>query len=98
MVKRETEPSLFRAIASRVCWWQPAEETLAHTPIFLCRVMNLGTWEDACLCLEEFGEEAFRDALRTAPPGILDAPSWHYWHHRLALLPVPPLPQRAIPV
>jgi hypothetical protein len=27
---------------------------------------------------------------------VLDARSWHYWHHRLGILPVPPQPQRAI--
>jgi hypothetical protein len=97
MLKTEKKADPLQTIASRVCWWQPAVETLADTPLFLCRVMTFGTWEDAVLCLGRFGEEAFRSALRSAPPGLLDARSWHYWHYRLGMLPVPALPVRAIP-
>jgi hypothetical protein len=85
------------AVAGRVCWWEPAAATLANTPLFLCRVMALGTWDDVCLALDHYGKAAFREALRSAPPGLLDPPSWHYWHHRLQLLPVPPAPRRSLP-
>jgi len=87
----------FAAIARRVCWWEPAETTLADVPLFLCRVMALGTWDDVCVVLDHYGMEAFRDALRSAPPGVIDVRSWHYWHHRLRMLPVPELPPRVIP-
>jgi hypothetical protein len=97
MPQQETESSRLEAIASRVCWWQPAEETLSDTPLFLCRVMTWGTWDDASFCLDRFGKEAFRTALESAPPGLLDPRSWHYWHNRLGMLPVPEMPQRAIP-
>ena len=86
-----------RLIAQRVCWWQPPEVTLRDTPLFLCRVMTFGTWDDACFCLARFGTEAFKDALRLAPPGLLDPRSWHYWHNRFGMLPVPPMPVRSIP-
>jgi hypothetical protein len=85
------------AIARRVCWWQPAASTLKDTPVFLCRIMALGTWEDTCIALERYGRNAFREALQNAPPGLFDPRSWHYWHHRLELLPVPSLPERVIP-
>jgi hypothetical protein len=88
---------LLAAIARRVCWWEPAEVTLANTRLFVARVMVLGTWDDVSLVLNYFGKEAFKNALRSAPPGLFDNRSWHYWHHRLRLLPVPPLPQRVIP-
>jgi|SRR5215210_3333645 len=97
MLKREKETDPLHAIARRVCWWQPAEETLKDPSLFLCRVMAQGTWEDVCFCLDHFGKEAFCTALISAPPGLLDRRSWHYWHHRLGLLPVPALPIRAIP-
>ena len=98
LLKAEQEPhEQLRKIARRVCWWQPAEETLADTPLFLCRLMALGTWDDAAFCLVHFGEDAFRSAIKSAPPGVLDPRSWHYWHHRLRLTPVPPVPVRAIP-
>jgi hypothetical protein len=97
MLKPENEPSRLQGIAARVCWWEPAEETLKDTPLFLCRVMTFGTWDDASFCLEHFGRDAFRSALLSAPPGLLDPRSWHYWHHRLGMLPVPEQPVRAIP-
>ena len=34
-------------------------------------------------------------ALGQASPGIFDARSWHYWHHRLGLGSAGPLPTRA---
>ena len=59
--------------------------------------MVFGTWDDICPVIDRYGEAAFREALQSAPPGLFDNRSWHYWHHRLRLLPVPPLPQRVIP-
>jgi len=84
-------------VARRVCWWQSAEVTLEDTPVFLCRVMVFGTWADVCLVLAKYGRTAIRQALQSAPPGLFDERSWHYWHHRLNLFPVPELPARAIP-
>jgi hypothetical protein len=97
MLEQQSENSLLQGIATRVCWWQPAAETLEDIPLFLCRVMTFGTWEDASFCLDHFGWEAFRSALRATPPGLMDVRSWHYWHHRLGMLPVPEQPVRAIP-
>jgi len=93
----EARSQQLAAIARRVCWWEPAASTLQDTPVFLCRIMALGTWEDTCIALEHYGRNAFREALQNAPPGLFDPRSWHYWHHRLELLPVPSLPERAIP-
>jgi len=93
----ETGSLHLAAIARRVCWWEPVAATLENTPLFLCRIMALGTWEDICIALDHYGRDAFREALQNAPPGLFDPRSWHYWHHRLKLLPVPSLPERAIP-
>lgn len=94
---RERDSNRLASIARRVCWWQSAEATLENTPRFLCQVMEFGTWDDICFVIDRYGETAFREALQSAPPGLFDNRSWHYWHHRLHLLPVPPLPQRFIP-
>jgi hypothetical protein len=96
----QTEETLspeLAAIASRVCWWEPVAVTLENTSLLLCRIMARGTWEDICIALDHYGRDAFRKALQNAPPGLFDPRSWHYWHHRLKLLPVPSLPQRVIP-
>ncbi len=43
------------------------------------------------------GDEALRDALRNAWPGIFDPRSWSYWHTVLGMLPVPPMRVRQFP-
>jgi len=73
----------FRVIAQRVCWFKSPEETLSRPSEFLCRVMAFGLWRDIVLLREELGDDAFRDALRKAPPGILSAKDWVFWHQRL---------------
>jgi hypothetical protein len=92
-----TDSEQMARIARRVCWWQSAEVTVDNTPLFLCRVMVFGTWDDVCFVIDKHGKASFREALQSAPPGLFDNRSWHYWHHRLKLLPVPALPQRVIP-
>jgi hypothetical protein len=56
--------------------------------------MVFGTWDDVRFLLDHYGKDAFREALLEAPPGLFDNRSWHYWHHRLNVLPVPELPVR----
>jgi len=93
----ERDSEEMRRIARRVCWWQSAETTLQDTSRFLCQVMVFGTWTDVCFLLNKYGKAPFRQALQSAPPGLFDHRSWHYWHHRLKVLPVPELPARALP-
>ena len=81
-------------IAKRVVWWKTPDAALADTDIFLCRVMTFGLWGDAVYVLQTFGEDALRHAIHHAPPGVFDPPSWHYWHHRLGIRDIPPLPTR----
>ena len=87
------DPRLER-IARRVKWWEPADETLSELDDFLCRVMALGTWDDALYADAVFGTPALRHALDHCPPGIMDPASWNFWHLRLGSKSVPPLPQR----
>jgi len=60
-----------RALAERYVWWESPEVALARPDRLLCQVMQLGTWEDVAYARRHFGDEAFRQALRRAPPGIL---------------------------
>ena len=85
-----------REIAARYVWWQAPEVTLAHTAHFLCQLMNLGTAEDVRTVRRAVGDRAFVDALEHAPPGLLDAKSWNYWHLFFGLEPPPP-PARPLP-
>jgi hypothetical protein len=81
-------------IAREVVWWETPEVTLADQNEFLGNVMARGVWDAVQRVVDIYGEEAFRDALRHSKPGVIDAASWHYWHHRLGIEPVPELPKR----
>jgi hypothetical protein len=83
-------------IARTYVWWKPPVEALADEKHFLAQVMNLGTWEDEMYILETFGEDRLRAVLRDAPPGLFSPRSWHFWHYRLGLEEVPPLPKRKL--
>lgn len=90
-----TEAALAR-IAAKYVWWQPPEVTLARPHHFLCQLMTLGTAEDVRTARRAMGDQAFVDALKHAPPGIMDAKSWNYWHLFFGLQPRA-LPARALP-
>lgn len=92
---RDEEATLLE-LAARYVWWQPPEQTLARRHHFLCQLMTLGTIEDLRAAREILGEAAMLDALRHAPPGVMDPKSWNFWHLRFGL-PVPPLPARPLP-
>jgi hypothetical protein len=84
-------------LAQRYVWWQPPAVTLAHRDHLLCQLMQLGTYDDVRTARRVLGDDAFRDALRRAPSGILDARSWNFWHLLLFGQPPPPLPLRQLP-
>ncbi len=85
-----------REIAARYVWWQPAEVTLARPAHFLCQLMTLGTAEDVRTVRRALGDPAFMDALTHAPPGMMDAKSWNYWHLFFGR-EAPPPPARPLP-
>lgn len=81
-------------IAREVVWWETPEVTLSDQNDFLGNVMARGVWDSVQHVVTVYGEEAFREALRKAKPGVIDVASWHYWHHRLGIEPVPEMPTR----
>ncbi len=84
-------------VARRVVWFQPPHETLRDEVQFLNHVMIYGSSEDTATVRRAYGDEALRDALRNAWPGIFDPRSWSYWHTVLGMLPVPPMRVRQFP-
>lgn len=86
-------------LARRYVWWQPPEQTLLseRRSHFVCQLMQLATADDVQVARTLLGDEAFRTALRTAPPGVLDARSWNFWHLFWFKSPPPPLPVRPVP-
>lgn len=86
-----------RRIASRVVWWEAPEQVLAREDDFLCWVMALGDLSDVNYIEAAYGPARMQHALKNASPGVLDPRSWHYWHHRLGLGAVAPMPSRHLP-
>jgi hypothetical protein len=84
-------------LARRYVWWQSPEQTLGRPHLFLCQLMQLGTAEDVRTARRVLGDDAFRAALRSAPPGLMDARSWNFWHRVLLGQPPPPPPSRPLP-
>ncbi len=51
--------------------------------------MAYATYEDMQSIRKHFDDDDLRTALANAPPGIIDARSWAYWHLKLARYPAP---------
>ena len=82
------------ALALRYVWWQSAEETLASPDTLLRQVLKIGTADDYVAACAFWGEQAFRQALASAPAGSLDERSWAFWHRHYGL-PERPFPRRS---
>lgn len=81
-------------IAKRVIWFEPPAQALANRVRFLAYAMTYARHEDLRALRRYVSDDDLRSALDHAPPGIMDARSWAYWHSKLGLWPPPPLPQR----
>jgi len=73
------------ALALRYVWWQSAEETLASPDKLLRQILKIGTADDYVAGCEIWGEQAFKNALASAPAGSLDERSWAFWHRHYGL-------------
>ena len=85
------------AIAKRVVWFKPPEETLQDPVFFLCHLMNYTDPADFIAVSEYATPEHFRYAIDRAPAGVFDARSWAYWKIQCGRKAVPPWPVRRIP-
>jgi hypothetical protein len=84
-------------VATHVVWFEPAEQALADPVRFLAYVMTYATLEEIAVVQRYVDVDAFREALKHAPPGVMDERSWAYWNVMTGRYPVPPMPRRAIP-
>ena len=80
-------------LARRYVWWREPKAGLGDLPHLLCQIMALGTARDYVAARRNWGEAAFKDALRSARPGAMDERSWVYWHRHFEL-PERPMPTR----
>ncbi len=82
------------AVARRVIWFEPPGQAVRITERFLAYVFAYGTHQDMQTIRQHLSIADLRDALAQAPPGIIDARSWSYWHLMLDAYPPPPMPER----
>ena len=81
-------------LARRYVWWQIPADTLKSPETLLRQILRIGTADDYLMAREYWGEEAFKRALVTAPPGSIDERSWVFWHRQYHL-PLRPLARRS---
>lgn len=86
------------ALAKKLVWFEPPEQALAEPVRFLAYAFARALHEDMRVLRRYYTDDAFRYALKHAPPGIIDPRSWAYWHVMLDMLDgddeVPPMPVR----
>ena len=86
-------PALLDA-ARRIVWFKAPEAALDNPVELLAYAMKHSTDKDMALLLDHIGESGLREAIDSAPPGIIDARSWSYWNARIGRFPAPSLPER----
>jgi len=64
--------------AKRINWYTAPGLLLDDKSRFLCEIMARGTVEDVVIAKQTFNLEEFREAYKTAPPGLFDKKSWGY--------------------
>ena len=88
-------PELF-AVSRRIIWFEEPETALQNATRFIAYAMRYATHPDMQIIRRFVDDDALRNTLRNAPPGIIDARSWAYWHVKLGILPIPSLPVRRL--
>lgn len=85
------------ALARRLIWFEPPADALAYPTRFIAHAFEHGTRDDMNVLRRYVTQTQLQQALAEAPPGIIGARSWHYWHAVFGQFPPPPMPQRIIP-
>lgn len=83
-------------LARRLVWFEHPELALANPVRFLAYAFAGARAADMLQLQQHLSNDELRFALRHAPPGIIDARSWAYWHLMLDLGEAPPLPERTL--
>lgn len=85
-----------RQVAKRLVWFEPPELALKEPVRFLAYAFAHARDQDMRVLRALLGDVELRFALQNAPPGIIDAKSWAYWHLMLDLGDAPALPTRLL--
>jgi hypothetical protein len=82
------------AVARRIIWFEVPAQAIADPVRFMAYAMTYATHTDMQTIRRYVSDADFDEALAKAPPGIIDARSWAYWHSKRGRFPAPPLPMR----
>lgn len=84
--------------ASRIVWFEEPEKALADPVRFMAYAMTYAHHNDMRVIRQYVSDDEIRQALDTAPPGIIDPRSWAYWNLKMGRFPPPPLRPRTFEV
>jgi hypothetical protein len=84
----------FCNLAQRIIWFETPSVALHDGARFMAYAFRYATFQDMKTIRAVFNDDDLRKALATAPPGIIDARSWSYWHAVLGVFPPPQQPTR----
>jgi hypothetical protein len=82
-------------LARRIVWLEEPEKALLDPVRFMAYAMTYACHKDMRVIRRHVSDDEFREALDSAPPGIIDPRSWAYWNLRMGRVPPPPMPKRA---
>ena len=85
-----------QALARRLVWFEEPAEALSDPIRFMAYAFERATSEDMSLLRRYVTDAGMREALDTAPPGIIHPRSWAYWNARMGRYPAPSLPRRQL--
>lgn len=81
-------------IARRIIWFEEPEKALANPVRFMAYAMTYARHRDMRVIRQYVSDDEIRQALDTAPPGIIDPRSWAYWNLKAGRFPPPPMRKR----
>ena len=84
-----------RKLARRLVWFETPAAALADPVRFMAYAFTYATPADLKILADYVDADGRREALDKAPPGIIDARSWAYWHRMMDRDP-PPMPERGL--
>jgi hypothetical protein len=83
-----------QALARRLIWFEEPSESLSDPIRFMAYAFEHATHEDITVLRRYVTDADMREALRSAPPGIIRPRSWSYWHAVMGQYPAPAMPRR----
>jgi hypothetical protein len=82
------------ALAKRLIWFEAPAQALLDPIRLLAYAFQFGRAADFALLNRHYSTADLRQALQSAPPGIIDGRSYAYWSLMLDLPPLAPTDRR----